>query len=138
MLAELSIIPLGNSAHLSGELAKVLKLVDESGLPYQLTPSGTCIEGEWDELMPLIRQCHERARKASPHVVTLIKIEDDEGEQHKLTRNVASIEEKIGHPLQQTERRVRPEEDAAKEHTAGAAHGREPHASLPYQQGPVR
>jgi len=72
MLAELSIIPIGNSTHLSGELAKVLKLVDESGLPYQLTPSGTCIEGGWDELMPLIRQCHERARKASPHVVTLI------------------------------------------------------------------
>ncbi len=105
MLAELSIIPIGNSTHLSGELAKVLKLVDESGLPYQLTPSGTCIEGGWDELMPLIRQCHERARKASPHVVTLIKLEDDEGEQQKLTRNVASIEEKIGHSLKQTKRR---------------------------------
>ena len=105
MLAELSIIPIGNSEHLSGELAKILKLVDESGLPYQLTPSGTCIEGEWDDLMPLIRQCHERARKASPHVVTLIKLEDDEGEPHKLTRNVASIEEKIGHPLKNTETR---------------------------------
>lgn len=105
MLAELSIIPIGNSAHLSGELAQVLKLVDESGLPYQLTPSGTCIEGKWDELMPLIRQCHERARKASPHVVTLIKLEDDENERHKLTRNVASVEEKVGHSLQHTEKR---------------------------------
>lgn len=102
MLAELSIIPVGNSAHLSGELAKVLKLVDESGLPYQLTPSGTCIEGDWNELLPLIRQCHERARKASPHIVTLIKLEDDEGEQHKLMRNVASVEEKIGHSLKNT------------------------------------
>lgn len=102
MLAELSIIPIGNSAHLSGELAKVLKLVDESGLPYQLTPSGTCIEGDWNELLPLIRQCHERARKASPHIVTLIKLEDDEGEQHKLMRNVASVEEKIGHSLKNT------------------------------------
>ncbi|MGE0822069.1 MAG: MTH1187 family thiamine-binding protein [Candidatus Binatia bacterium] len=105
MLAELSIIPVGNSAHLSGELTKVLKVVHESGLPYQLTPSGTCIEGEWDQLMPLIRQCHERARKASSHVVTLIKLEDDEGEQHKLTRNVASIEEKIGHSLKTTDTR---------------------------------
>ena len=105
MLAELSIIPIGNSAHLSGELAKVLKLVEESGLPYQLTPSGTCIEGGWDELMPLIRQCHERARKTSPHVVTLIKLEDDENEQHKLTRNVDAIEEKVGHSLQHAEKR---------------------------------
>lgn len=108
MLAELSIIPVGNSPHLSGELAKVLKLVDESGLSYQLTPSGTCIEGEWNEILPLIRQCHERARKASPHIVTLIKLEDDEDERHKLTRNVASVEEKIGHSLKNTETRSTP------------------------------
>jgi hypothetical protein len=31
------------------EYSKVLELVDASGLPYQLTPSGTCIEGEWEE-----------------------------------------------------------------------------------------
>jgi uncharacterized protein (TIGR00106 family) len=99
MLAELSIIPVGGDVHSSPELAKVLKIVDQSGLPYQLTPSGTCIEGEWDEIMPLIRQCHDRARKDSSHVVTFIKLEDDEGERRKLTRNVASVEEKIGHTL---------------------------------------
>ena len=99
MLADLSIIPVGGNTHSSAELAKVLKVVDESGLPYQLTPTGTCIEGEWDEIMPLIRRCHERARTGSPHVVTFIKIEDDEGERHKLARNVASVEEKFGHRL---------------------------------------
>ena len=59
MLAELSIIPVGGDSHSSAELAKVLKLIEKSGLPYQLTPSATCIEGEWDQIMPLIRQCHE-------------------------------------------------------------------------------
>ena len=102
MLIELSIIPVGHNSHMSAELAKALQLVDASGLRYQLTPSGTCIEGEWDEVMPLIRQCHERVRKSTPHVITLIKIEDDEGEHHKLTRNVASVEEKVGHPLERT------------------------------------
>jgi uncharacterized protein (TIGR00106 family) len=102
MLVELSIIPVGHGPHMSAELAKALQLVDASGLPYQLTPSGTCIEGEWEEVMPLIRQCHERVRKSVAHVVTLIKIEDDEGERHKLTRNVASVAEKVGHPLQRT------------------------------------
>jgi len=55
MLAELSIIPLGGDTHLSDELGEVLKLVDTYGLPYQLTPSGTCIEGEWNKVMGLIR-----------------------------------------------------------------------------------
>jgi uncharacterized protein (TIGR00106 family) len=99
MLAELSIIPVGGSTHSSAELAKVLKLVEKSGLPYQLTPSATCIEGEWDQIMPLIRQCHERAHKDSVHIVTFIKLEVDDGERDKLNRNVTSIEEKLGHRL---------------------------------------
>ncbi|MGH7872304.1 MAG: thiamine-binding protein [Candidatus Binatia bacterium] len=48
MLAELSIIPIGRNVHSSAELTKILKLIEESGLPYQFTPSSTCIEGEWD------------------------------------------------------------------------------------------
>jgi uncharacterized protein (TIGR00106 family) len=99
MLAELSIIPVGGNGHSSSEIAKVLKVVEQSGLPYQFTPSGTCIEGEWDEIMPLMRQCHDRALKGSPHLVTFIKIEDDDGERDKLTANVTSVEEKIGHAL---------------------------------------
>lgn len=65
MLFELSITPLGGDEHLSHELAEVLKIVDESGLPYQLTPTATCIEGAWDEVVPLIRRCHDHARANS-------------------------------------------------------------------------
>jgi len=99
MLFELSITPLGGDEHLSDELAAILKIIDESGLPYQLTPTATCIEGEWDEVMQLIRRCHEHARTGSKHVITTIKIEDDEGEQNQLVHNVASVEEKVGHAL---------------------------------------
>jgi uncharacterized protein (TIGR00106 family) len=98
MLVELSIITLGET-HLSGILAEVLTLVDESGLPYQLTPAGTCIEGEWDEVMPLARRCHDRARAASSHVITLIKVEDEAGARDKLKTNVASVQEKAGRAL---------------------------------------
>jgi uncharacterized protein (TIGR00106 family) len=96
MLVELSVIPLGGNTHLSTPIAEVLKLIDASGIRYQLTPSGTCIEGEWDEVMPVVRLCHERMRGLSSHVFTTIRIEDEEGEHHKLTRNVASVEDKAG------------------------------------------
>lgn len=99
MLVELSIIPLGGGAHLSDEIATALELVDESGLRYQLTPSGTCIEGEWEEVMDLVRRCHERVRESSPHVFTTVRIEDEEGARDKLTRNVTSVEEKVGRRL---------------------------------------
>jgi len=103
MLVELSIIPVGSNPHTSAELAKALRLIDASGLLYRLTPSGTCIEGEWDTVMPLVRRCHERVRKSAAHVIAMIKIEDDEDERHKLTRNIASVEEKVGHSLARTD-----------------------------------
>jgi uncharacterized protein (TIGR00106 family) len=99
MLVELSIIPIGGDPHLSEEIAKVIELIDASSLPYQLTATATLIEGEWDEVMPLIRQCHDLMCDLSPHVVTNIKIEHDEGERNKLTRNVASVTEKVRRPL---------------------------------------
>jgi len=100
MLFEISVIPLGGDTHLSDELAPVLSLIDRSGLSYQLGPGSTCIEGEWDEAMDLIRACHREARRRSQHVITLIKIEDDEGQHDKIRSNVASVEEKAGRPLE--------------------------------------
>jgi uncharacterized protein (TIGR00106 family) len=102
MLFELSIVPAGGDSHLSARIAEALKIVDASGLPYQLTPSGTCIEGGWDEVMPVMRLCHDRVRGLSPHVFTTIRIEDEEGERHKLARNVASVEAMAGRPLRKS------------------------------------
>jgi uncharacterized protein (TIGR00106 family) len=99
MLVELNITPLGVGTHISEAVAEAVKLVDDSGLPYQLTPTGTCIEGDWDEVMTVVRQCHDRVRELSPHIVTMIQIEDEEGAQDKLTQNILSVEERIGHPL---------------------------------------
>lgn len=74
MLVELSINPLGTGTHLSHDLGEILKLIDDSGIPYRLTPLGTCIEGEWEtmrvicaanrvnEVMAIIKGCHEKAR----------------------------------------------------------------------------
>jgi uncharacterized protein (TIGR00106 family) len=102
MLVELSIVPVGSDVQWSAQLAEALKLVDASGLPYVLTPSGTCIEGEWDEVMTLARRCHEQIRQTSPHVLTSISIEDEEGGHDQLTRNITSVEEKVGRSLRRT------------------------------------
>jgi len=99
MLVELSINPLGRGTHLSKDLGEILRIIDDSGLPYCLTPSGTCIEGEWDELMDIIRQCHQHARGVSSHVMTTIRIEDEEGATNKLDENIAAVERAAGRTL---------------------------------------
>lgn len=100
MLVELTINPLGRGTHVSQDLGQILKIVDESGLPYRLTPSATCIEGNWDEVMDLVKRCHQQARSISQHVMTTVRIEDEEGATGKLNENIASVERAAGRSLQ--------------------------------------
>ena len=102
MLVELSINPLGRGTHLSRDLAEILRTIDQSNLRYSLTPFGTCIEGDWDEVMALVRRCHEQARANSSHVMTTVRIEDEAGAADKLNENIASVEHIVGHKLRRT------------------------------------
>lgn len=102
MLADLSIIPVGGNPHTSGLLAKVLTLIEGSGLRYQLTPTATCLEGTWEQISDVARRCHEIARAESSHVVTLLRLEDDGEAGSKLLANTASVEEKAGREFPQS------------------------------------
>jgi uncharacterized protein (TIGR00106 family) len=99
MLFELSIMPLGE-VHMSDELAQILETIDRSGLPYQLTPGSTVIEGSWEEVLPVIRACHAAARRSSRHVITSLRIEDDEGQANKIRSNVESVQAKATRELE--------------------------------------
>jgi uncharacterized protein (TIGR00106 family) len=99
MLVELSIIPIGNKSHIADELAEILKIIEKSGVRFELTPSATCLEGSWADVMPLIQRCHEHMRALCPHVITSIQIEDEAGATNKLKENIRSVEKKVGRPL---------------------------------------
>jgi len=106
MLLELTINPLGRGTHLSKDLAEILKIVDASGLPYCLTPFGTCIEGDWDQVMDVVKQCHACAKSFSHHVMTSIQIEDEDRAANKLEDNVVAVERLAGHKLSRLPHKV--------------------------------
>jgi uncharacterized protein (TIGR00106 family) len=99
MLAELSITLLDRGTQLSGDLGRILKIIDESGIRYKLTPSGTCLEGGWDEVMDLIKRCHREARSFCTYVLTTVRIEDESGANDKLNENISSVERAVGRQL---------------------------------------
>ncbi len=96
MIAEFNIIPLDKGESLSEYVAKVIDLVDQSGLDYCLTPMGTIVEGDWDEVMALIEDCHHHMRKYSQRVSTSIKIDDREGAKKRMDGKIKSVEKRLG------------------------------------------
>ena len=102
MLAELEIVPLGTqSTSVSTLLAEVAKLIDKSGLDYRVGPMGTVVEGEWDRVMTLAKQCHQAILASAGRVMTTIRIDDrkDRPGTGRITQKVQSLEAKVGKPL---------------------------------------
>jgi uncharacterized protein (TIGR00106 family) len=99
MMVEFSIVPLGRSASVSDVIARVLKIVMDSGVRYKANPMGTVIEGEWDELMYVIKKCHDDAMKDGERTVTNIKIDDYKGKGDRLEKKLESVEQKLGQKL---------------------------------------
>jgi uncharacterized protein (TIGR00106 family) len=95
MLAIFSIAPHAPGEHLSGYVARVIKKVQASGLPYQLTAMGTLVEGEPDAVFDLIRDCHMEIRGDGGRVATKIWIDDQVGRTGRLSDKVTSVEEKL-------------------------------------------
>lgn len=55
-LIAVAIAPFGVGNELAQEVAEVVKVIRESGLPNRTTSMFTEIEGEWDEVMAVVKQ----------------------------------------------------------------------------------
>lgn len=55
-LIAVAIAPFGVGNELAQEVAEVVKVIRESGLPNRTTSMFTEIEGEWDEVMEVVKQ----------------------------------------------------------------------------------
>lgn len=95
---EVSITPLGTATPgVSRYVAGCLQILKESGLSHQLTPMGTVIEGDLDELLRVVRTMHEAPFAAGAvRVSTQIKIDDRRDRPaHTMAGKVASVQKKL-------------------------------------------
>lgn len=99
MLVEFSIVPLGKDVSIGPVVARVLKIVAESGITYKANPMGTVLEGEWDQVMDIIKECHQEVMKDAERAVTSIKIDDRKGKGGRIEKKLESVEQKLGFTL---------------------------------------
>ena len=75
---EISVVPIGtSSASVSEYVADCVKVLEEEGVVYEVTPMGTQVEGEPGRLLEMALQMHEVPfRKGALRVLTTIRIDD--------------------------------------------------------------
>ena len=96
MVAEFSIMPIGKGEMLSGLVAEIVDIIDQSGLSYQLTAMGTIVEGNWDDVLGLIKRCPDKMRESSARVYTSITVDDRNTGVSRLKGKVADVEHILG------------------------------------------
>ncbi|MDP6712204.1 MAG: MTH1187 family thiamine-binding protein [Nitrospinaceae bacterium] len=99
VLLEFSMTPLDKGESVSEYVSRSLEIISQSGVDYRLNPMGTVLEGEWDEVMGVVKQCYEKMSSDCKRITCGIKIDYREGKSSRLESKVASVEKKLGKKL---------------------------------------
>ena len=94
MLVAFSISPAGGdeTGGVSDAVGAAVKVVRESGLPNETNAMFTNIEGEWDEVMAVIKRAIDVVAEVSPRVGLVLKADIRPGHQGQLTAKVERID----------------------------------------------
>jgi len=92
VIAEISIFPMGVEGSLAPYVAKAVRVIRDSGLSHQLGPMGTCIEGEWHEVMAVVDQCYQVLAADHDRLYMTLKVDSRAGRENGLHTKTASVE----------------------------------------------
>ena len=90
-----SVAPLGAGQSVTDQVAEAVRIVRESGLPNRTTSMFTEIEGEWDEVMPVIKAATESVGLGGHRVSLVLKADIRPGYTGQLDAKVARVEERL-------------------------------------------
>ena len=99
VLLEFSMSPLGQGESVSPYVARVVDIIDKSGLDYQLHAMGTVIKGEIDEVLSVLKSCFEELSSDCDRISCTAKLDYRAGASGRLQSKITSVEEKLGRSL---------------------------------------
>lgn len=97
MLFAFSVAPSASddTGSVSAAVADAIRVVRDSGLPYELTSMFTTIEGEWDEVMPVIKAACDAVAAHGPRVSLVLKADLRPGYVDQLTGKVERVNARL-------------------------------------------
>ncbi|RQD76847.1 MAG: thiamine-binding protein [Halanaerobium sp. MSAO_Bac5] len=97
-IAELTVVPLGTKeTSLSNYVAGCHQILKEQDkVEYQLTPMGTILEGNLEDIFLITRKMHEVPfENGALRVTTSLKIDDRRDKKGSMKQKLASVESKL-------------------------------------------
>jgi uncharacterized protein (TIGR00106 family) len=96
MIIAFSVAPAGGeSDSVSAAVAEAVRVVANSGLPYELNAMFTLIEGEWDEVMDVVRRAVEAASVSASRTSLVLKADIRPGHTNQLRAKVDRVREHL-------------------------------------------
>src|ERR1700733_6403316 len=92
MLVAFSVTPLGVGDSVGDLVAEAVRVVRASGLPNRTDAMFTTIEGDWDEVMAVVKQAVDAVAERAPRVSLVLKADIRPGVTGALTAKVETIE----------------------------------------------
>ena len=92
MIVAFSITPLGVGEGVGSYVAEAVRVVRDSGLPNRTDAMFTTIEGDWDEVMTVVKRAVDAVAAQAPRVSVVLKADIRPGVTDGLTSKVESIE----------------------------------------------
>ena len=99
LLAEFSIWPMDKGVSVGPFVARAVEVVERSGMAYKVGPLGTCIEGEYDAVMAVIRDCHLALSADSDRVMCTIKMDWRRNRSGRIEGKLDSVERALGRSI---------------------------------------
>ncbi len=95
MLVAFSVTPLGVGESVGDLVAEAVRVVRESGLPNRTDAMFTTIEGEWDEVMAVVKRAVDVVSASAPRVSVVLKADVRPGVEGALDAKVARVEGRL-------------------------------------------
>jgi uncharacterized protein (TIGR00106 family) len=102
MIVAFSVSPAStdDTGSVSELVAAAVRVVRESGLPHETNAMFTNIEGEWDEVMAVVKRAVDVVASRSPRVGLVLKADIRPGYEGQLVAKVERIEQALAEPTE--------------------------------------
>lgn len=97
VIVAFSVSPLGADDSVGDAVAEAVRVVRASGLPNETNAMFTNIEGEWDQVMPVVKQAIDAVAAVASRVSLVLTADIRPGHTGQLAAKVKRVEDALGH-----------------------------------------